>query len=192
MQCGETKPGDSWRTCDRDLEHNGDHRYLNDRWARPEPADPDWDVHSLLEEAIPATAWGTEERSYPVIVTETITRVLWVDAENEDKALAYWGDDWSDIPLKDAEVLEGDLEFARPDKYQRQDAFRANRQEQKIGPLIACPDCGSEAFRRAWFHSPYRKCHGPIAWKTSGIGRPWREFQQTPVFDAARAKAAAA
>ncbi|MEU6661206.1 hypothetical protein [Streptomyces sp. NPDC046821] len=181
MKCGEVKPGDTWRACDRDIEHSGDHTYLGDRWPRPEPAEPDWDVHELLEDAIPANAWGIEERSYPVIVTETITRVLWVDAESEDKALTYWANDYCDIPLRDADVIDGGLEFERPDQWQRQAAFKPNRAVAKVGPLIACPDCGKEAFRRSWIHDPYRKCHGPIEWRISGLGRPRREFRETPV-----------
>jgi hypothetical protein len=190
MKCGEPKPGSSYQDCDEELKHQGDHSYLGQRWPRIQLAEPDWDVNELLDNETPREAWGVTDRSFPIIVTETITRVLWVDAETEDQALAYWADDWSDIPLRDAEVLDGELDFARPDKYQRQDAFKANRHEQKIGPQIACPGCGAEAFRRAWFHNPMRKCHGPIQWRESQSSNPryrWsREFQSTPVYDAAR------
>lgn len=183
MKCGEPMPDGSYQDCDRDLKHSGDHSYLNQRWPRLIPAEPDWEVQELLDTTAPRTAWGLQERSFPIIVTETIVRVLWVDAESEDDALAYWADDWSDIPLKNADVIDGSLDFERPDEFQRQDAFRANRQEQKIGPLIPCPGCGRESFRRAWFHDPYRKCHGPIVWKLlPGARRHMRDYQQTPAF----------
>lgn len=189
MKCGEPMPGGSYQTCDRDLEHSGDHSYLRDRWARPETTEPNYEVLELLDDTAPRDAWGLLERSFPIIVTETVTRLLWVDAENEDKAVAYWADDYSDIPLKDSEVLDAYLEFERPDKYQRQDAFRSqgmsNRGVSKIGPFQKCPGCDSTAFGREWLHDPYRKCHGPIAWRLS-VGRPMREWRRGPAFDAAR------
>jgi hypothetical protein len=130
------------------------------------------------------------ERSFPIIVTETVTRVLWVDAETEDQALAYWGDGGDYPSLDNAEVLDGCLEFERPDKYQRQSAFRANGFESKIGPLVPCPGCGAEAFRREWLHNPMRKCHGPIEWRETPNSNPkwrWRrEYKSTPVYDATR------
>ncbi|TVL89828.1 hypothetical protein [Streptomyces sp. SAJ15] len=185
MKCGEPKPDSSYRTCDRELEHSGPHEYLGTQWARPKPAKPDWGMQELLEKTAPRDAWDLQERSFPIIVTETITRVLWVDAETEDSALAYWVDDWTDIPLKDTEVIEGSLEFERPDSYQRVEAFRAERRQSKIGPLVQCQDCGAEAFQRAWFHNPYRKCHGPIAWRETLVGA-LRDFQKTPMLAAAR------
>ncbi|GHI91315.1 hypothetical protein [Streptomyces olivaceus] len=181
MKCGEPMPGGIYQNCDQELKHTGGHAYLRDRWPRVEPAAPDWDVQELLEDATPATAWGVNERSFPIVVTETITRVLWVDAETEDEALAYWADDYCDIPLKSADIIDGYLDFERPDEHQRTEAFRANRAEQRIGPLVPCPDCGRQDFRRAWFHDPYRKCHGPIRWRINGIGKPMREYEKTPV-----------
>lgn len=185
MKCGEPKPGDSWRSCDKDLKHPGSHRYLNESWPRPVPSEPDPDVESLLEETFPANAWGLDERSFPIVVTETVTRLLWVEAENEDEALAYWADDYSEILLKDAEVLDGYLEFERPDKHQRQEAFRAqansNRGVSKIGPFQKCPGCDALAFDREWLHDPYRKCHGPIDWRIS-LGRPTRQWHRSPAF----------
>lgn len=185
MKCGEPKSGSSYETCDRDLKHGGDHSYLGRSWPRLEPAEPDWDVNELLDNQTPRDAWGVMERSFPIIVTETITRVIWVEAETEDQALAYWGDDPTDLP-SGGEVLDGSLKFERPDRWQRQAAFIANRFESKIGPLVLCPDCSKEAFRREWFHDPYRKCHGPIQWRLGGHGKPMREFQATPAFDGAR------
>ncbi len=183
MKCGEPKPGDSWRSCERDLKHAGSHKYLNESWPRLTPNDPDLDVESLLEETLPRTAYDVNERSFPIIVTETVTRLLWVDAENEDDALAYWADDYSDIPLKGADILEADLDFERPDEHQRQEAFRAqansNRGVSKAGPLQKCPGCDATAFAREWLHDPYRKCHGPIVWRLS-VGRRMREWRRGP------------
>ena len=192
MKCGETLPGASnwYKACTLDLGHRGQHDYCGQRWSRPELAEPDWDVEQLLEDTAPRDAYGLAERSYPVIVTETVTRVLWVEAENEDQALKYWGDDPTDLDLRDTEVLDGSLEFERADKYQRDSAFQSARHGNKVGPQIACPDCARTAFRRAWFHDPYRKCHGPITWKRGGRGRPIREYQQTPVGGAQQAVAA--
>lgn len=181
MKCGEPKPGDSWRSCELELKHTGKHRYLNETWPRPVPNEPDPDVEDLLDHTRPANAWGLEERRFPIVVVETTTRVLWVDGENEDDALAYWADDWSDIPLKEADVINGDLEFRRLEEFERQDLRRSSRAESKIGPLVRCPGCAKEGFQRAWFHDPYRKCHGPIQWQV-GLGRPMRKWEKTPVY----------
>lgn len=191
MKCGEPKPGSSYATCDNELKHRDDHTYLSERWPRVRPADPDEDVDVLLSRAArKAGAWGIEERSFPIVVTETIVRVIWVDAENEDQALAYWSEDPTDLP-SDGEVLDGSFEFERPDKWQRQAAFRANRFESKIGPLVLCPGCDAESFRREWMHNPLRKCHGPIEWRETGLSNPrnqWRrEFKSTPVGGARQA-----
>lgn len=191
MKCGEPKPGGIYQNCDANLLHRGDHEYLGQKWPRPKPAEPDMDVEELIDSALSRSRELYEGPSYPVIVTETITRVLWVEAENEDRALHYWADDWSEVPLRDAEVLGCDLEFERPDKYQREDAFRSARGDRKVGPEIACPGCGRTAFRREWFHNPMRKCHGPIEWRETKSSSPrhqWRrEFRATPVGGARQA-----
>jgi hypothetical protein len=189
VKCGEPKPGDSYETCDKDLKHSGAHGYLGRSWPRLELAEPDWDVNELLDNQTPRDAWGVMERSFPIVVTETVTRVIWVEAETEDQALAYWGDDPTDLP-SGGEALDFSVEFERPAKWQRQAAFTANRFESKIGPLVPCPDCGVEAFRRKWLHNPMRKCHGPIEWRETSNSNPkwrWRrEYRTTPVYDAAR------
>jgi hypothetical protein len=109
-----------------------------------------------------------------------------VDAENEDQALAYWGEGGDFPSLDNTEVLDGCLEFDRPDKYQRKEALASANHGRKIGPLVRCPDCGRESFRQSWLHDPYRKCHGPIQWRMGGHGKPLREYQQTPLHDVAR------
>ncbi|MEV5944491.1 hypothetical protein [Streptomyces sp. NPDC051994] len=190
MKCGEPQPGSSYATCDKDLRHLGDHRYLNQCWPRPVPAAPDWDVNELLDAAVPRDCWDYTERSFPIVVVETITKVIWVDAEDEDHALAYYADDWSEVPLRDADTLGADLEFRRLEEYERKEAFEIRHHAPKIGPQIACPDCGRLAFQREWFHNPMRKCHGPIGWRETSASFPAsryrREFKATPVFDAAR------
>jgi len=187
VKCGEPKPGKTYADCDLELKHHGDHSYLGQRWPRLQPNEPNWDVQELLDNQTPRNAWGVMERSFPIIVTETVTRVIWVDAETEDQALAYWGEDPSEPP-SGGEVLDGSLEFERPDRWQREAAFRASRFESKIGPLVPCPDCGVQSFRREWMHDPMRKCHGPIEWRETRSTNPrhqWRrEFRSTPVYDA--------
>ncbi|MFK0179652.1 hypothetical protein ACIQVR_27200 [Streptomyces xanthochromogenes] len=190
MNCGEPKPGGVYETCDQDLRHADDHAYLNQRWPRLVPAEPDWKIAELLDAAVPADSWGIEERSFPIMVVETVTKVIWIDAEDEDHALAYWGADWSDIPLEDAHVIESCLDLRRPDKWELDVAFEARRHGAKIGPQIACPDCGRLAFHREWMHDPMRKCHGPIEWRETKAPLPAlryrREFRATPVYGVAR------
>lgn len=191
MKCNEPKPGDSWRTCELKLKHAGSHKYLNDRWPRPVLNLPDPEIEELLERTRPANTWGIEERKYPVVVVETVTRVLWVEAETEDDALAYWADDYTDIDLDRGHVLDGDLEFRRLEDYEREEAFRVEM-GREFGPQLQCPDCRRLSFERAWFHDPYRKCHGPIVWrKNPGAVRAYREYEKTPVFDATRKQVAA-
>jgi len=185
MKCGEPKPGSTYQTCDKDLFHSGNHTYLGDRWPRVVPDGLDEDVDVLLSRAArEAGRWGVEERSFPIVVTETVTRVIWVEAEDEDHALAYWGDDPTDLP-SGGEALDFSVEFERPAPWQRQAAFTPNRIESKIGPLVACPGCGAVALRREWLHNPMRKCHGPIEWRETQNSNPrwrWRrEYTSTPV-----------
>ncbi|MFB7647199.1 hypothetical protein ACFC0S_17105 [Streptomyces sp. NPDC056084] len=147
-------------------------------------------MNELLDSTVPRNCWDYTERSFPIVVTETITKVIWVDAEDEDQALGRYADDWSDIPLRDAETLVSDLELRRPENWERKDVFASRGYGNKIGPQIACPDCGRLAFRREWSHDPMRKCHGPIEWReTKSTAPEWRwrrEFKAAPVFDATR------
>lgn len=180
MKCGEPKPGDSWHKCERDLKHPGNHKYLNESWPRLTPNEPDPDVESLLESTRPANTWGVNERRFPIVVVETVTRVLWVDAESEDEALDYWARDYSDIDLDGTQVLDGDLEFRRLDEFERSGMLGG-----PIGPVIRCPECGDLAMTRSWYHNPLRKCHGPIEWTETNAPNPkyrWRrKFQATPI-----------
>lgn len=191
MKCDEPMPDGSYKTCDKDLKHAGSHRYLNESWPRLEPNEPDPKVAALLERTKSARSWGLDERRFPIVVIETITRVMWVDAEDEDDALARWADDYSDIDLDGTQVLDGYLEFRRIDDSEHFDLGRTS----PIGPMIACPGCGTQAMQRSWYHNPLRKCHGPIKWretKAPNIQYRWmREHEATPVYDAARKAVAA-
>ncbi|MFJ3949035.1 hypothetical protein ACIPXV_03050 [Streptomyces libani] len=182
MKCAEPYPEGTYQECQRDLGHSGRHDYLGTKWSRPEPAEPDHDVAELLERSQPPRTWGVDERSYPVVVVETVTRIVWVDAESEDEALAYWDDDYADLDLKSSDVVDGYLEFQRPDEFQRQDALQHRHHGQKIGPELQCPDCRTLSFTRDAYHDPYRRCHGPITWRQWPTGRgASREFAATPM-----------
>jgi hypothetical protein len=180
VKCGEPMPGDSWRECERDLKHSGPHKYLNESWPRVVPNEPAPAIAALLERTRPANTWGVDERRFPIVVVETVTRVVWVNAENEDAALAYWADDYTDIELDGTRILSGDLEFRRLDDFERVELTG-----NPIGPVIACPGCGDLAMRRVWYHNPLRKCHGPIEWTETKAPNPsyrWRrKFQATPI-----------
>lgn len=192
MKCSEPYPDGTYQECQRNLGHAGQHEYFGTTWAPPQLAELSLDVERVLEETLPPKAWGVNERSYPVVVVETITRIVWVDAESEDEALAYWADDFADLDLKSSDVIDDYLEFQRPDEFQRQDAAERRRRGEAIGPKVQCSDCGELSLKREWFHDPYRKCHGPIEWRqVPGAVRAYREFKATPAFDAARKAVAA-
>ncbi|MFE3657215.1 hypothetical protein [Streptomyces sp. NPDC059165] len=200
MKCDEPLFEDgekhSSRGCQLELGHSGAHEYFGKKYARPRASgELSLDVISHLEDAIPATAWGVNERSYPVMVEATSRYVVWVDAESEDEALAYWADDPTELDLKGEMVIDGELEVQRLDRFAAQDAFQSRHHGQKIGPQIACPGCGVLAMRREWYHDPMRKCHGPIKWRESNSPslryRYSREIQAAPVYDAARKAVAA-
>jgi hypothetical protein len=191
MKCSSPYPKSTYQECQLDLMHSGDHDYLGTKWPRLAPNELDPDIADLLQETMPLRTWGVNERSFPVVVVETTTRIVWVDAETEDEALAYWADDYCDLRLENADVLNSDLEFERPDRFQREDAMTAaGHGERHVGPHIACPDCGRTAFKREWFHDPLRKCHGPIEWRQIGNGRAYREYRSTPVHNARQVVAA--
>lgn len=184
MKCASPYPEGSYQECQRDLGHSGLHEYLGTTWPRLEPAELDPAIADLLAETMPPRTWGVDERSYPVVVVESRTHIVWVDAESEDEALAYWADDYADLRLDHSTVIDGDLDFQRPDQWQRQDALKATRLENRFGPLVKCPGCDAEAFRREWMHNPLRKCHGPIEWRKAYNGRAYREYRSTPVHTA--------
>ncbi|MFI2184563.1 hypothetical protein [Streptomyces sioyaensis] len=180
MKCSEPYPEGSYEECQRDLGHSGQHDYLGTKWSRPEPVEPDLDVADLLERSKPPRTWGVDERSYPVVVVETITRIIWVDAESEDEALAYWDDDYADLDLKSSDLIDGELDFQRPDEWQRQDAVEHRHHGQKVGPELQCPDCRKLSFTRDLVHDPYHRCHGPITWRPTVRGA-YRDYVARPM-----------
>jgi hypothetical protein len=190
MKCASPYPDGSYQECQLDLGHSGQHTYPGLKWPRLEPAELDPAIADLLDETMPPRTWGVDERSYPVVVVATTVYIKWVDAESEDKALAYWADDPTDLGLDNADSIDCSLEIQRPDQWQRQDALRATRLENKVGPLVKCPGCDAQALRREWMHNPLRKCHGPIEWRQIGNGRAYREYRSTPVHYARQAVSA--
>lgn len=178
MNCAEPHPDRTYAGCDKELKHRGDHGYFGEYWPRVKPFRGDWDINELLDDATPRDMYDVMERSFPVVVTETTVRVIWVEAESEDDALGRHEDGWDD-DIRDAQVLDSSLEFSRPDRFQRSDAmiYAANRSDSRIGPLLACPDCGHQGFRRhRILHNPWRKCHGQFTFRTGYNGRLIREF----------------
>lgn len=173
----------SYYNCVLDLRHSEAHEDVRGRkYPRTIPLGLDEDLNDLITEGhnVSHDLYNLDDREYPVIV-ETVTRyVLWVSAPSEDDALAYYDDPY-DLSLQNEVAIGGSIETQRIDHHDRHDALTSRHHGEKVGPKVACPDCGKLAFRRAWFHDPYRRCHGPIAWRRSAVGRPMREFQATPV-----------
>ncbi|MEU0691932.1 hypothetical protein [Streptomyces uncialis] len=179
MNCAEPHPEDSITECRLDLGHAGSHEYFSTRWPRLAPAGLDDDVAELIERGVAATrSWG-DDRAYPVIVEQTTTFVVWQHGESEDDALKRAHSNAWELNLSGEHAIDGGTSVRRADKWQRRDALDQGR----IGPEVACPDCGRTAFRREWFHDPYYRCHGPIEWTGSPL-RPRREFRSASVHTA--------
>lgn len=170
--------------CLRDLRHPGDHEDARGRrYPRVVACGLDEDLNDLITAGhnVGRDLYDLDEREFPVVVETTTRYVVWVSAESEDDALHYVGDDPTDLELSHYQAIDGDIEVQRMDRHLVTEAYASRHHGSKIGPEIACPDCGALAFRREWFHDPYRRCHGPIQWRESRIGRPRRDFHATPV-----------
>ncbi|MFF3128564.1 hypothetical protein ACFVRD_41280 [Streptomyces sp. NPDC057908] len=175
-------------SCRLDLNHSGAHEDARRRkYPRALALGLDEDLNDLITAGhnVNRDLWDLDEREYPVLVEVTQRYVKWVSAPSEDDALKYW-DDPTDLNLDSADVIDGDLEVQRIDRHLATEAFRSRHTRQHIGPQIQCPGCGTEAFRREWFHDPFRKCHGPIEWRENANARAlqWRyrrEFKAAPV-----------
>ncbi|MFE5090639.1 hypothetical protein ACFRCI_09590 [Streptomyces sp. NPDC056638] len=184
MKCEEQLYNDgedySFRDCQLQLGHSGDHEYFGQKYPRPVPAEPNPDVADLIEQAARKRgAWGLDEVKWPIVVEVTSVYVIKVPGATEDEALQVWEDEYPDLDGEQA--IDGGFEIRRIDHWQRGSLTGA-----PIGPEIACPDCGKQAMRREWFHDPYRRCHGPIEWHENTHARTlqWRyrrEFKATPV-----------
>lgn len=182
MKCSEPRPDSTYQECQRDLRHSGQHDYLGTKWSRPEPAEPDPNVEALLSKAAGLQAWDLEDREYPVVVEVTTRYVMWVSAPSEDDALAYYGDDPTDISLSGEVAIDGSIEVQRMDRFDYPEALATRHHGEAVGPKLQCPDCKALSFTRSTFHNPYRRCHGPITW------RPWpsgkgvsRDYVTTPM-----------
>jgi hypothetical protein len=172
MKCEEPYPQGSYEECQLHLGHRGDHEYFGKKWSRPEPAEPNPDVEAILDRADRETrAWGTEERSYPVVIERTLTYVIWVDADCDDNALKNAADNCWEMDTSKETPIDGSDLVRRLDKFERQEAFRSEMGHE-FGPRIECPGCGRQSFRREWFHDPMRKCHGPIGWRETQAPSP--------------------
>lgn len=188
MRCDEPliAPGEdySYRDCQLDLGHPGDHDYLGQKFPRPEAAGSlDPEIADLIEAAARKrdAHWDLNERQWPIVVEVTNVYVIKAPGETEDEALAYWADSGDYPDLDGEQAIDGGFEIRRTDHYQR-----ASLTGAPIGPRIACPDCGKQAMSREWFHDPFRKCHGPIGWRENTHARTpqWRyspEYKATPV-----------
>lgn len=172
MKCEESYPQGSYEECQLDLGHRGDHEYFDKKWPRLVPAEPNEDITDLLDRADRETrAWGTDERSYPVVIERTLTYVVWVDADCEDNALqdaAY--EPWEIDTDKETPIDGSDL-VRRLTGFERTETFRSEI-GYEYGPRIECPGCGRSSFRRMWYHNPLRKCHGPIVWEETRAPNP--------------------
>lgn len=177
----------SYRDCQLDLGHAGDHDYFGQKFPRPESGEGlDPEIADLIEAAARRRGihLDLDERQWPIVVEITSVYVIKAPGETEDEALAYWADS-GDYPNLDGEqAIDGGFEIRRADHYQR-----ASLTGAPIGPRIACPDCGRQAMRREWHHDPYRRCHGPIEWRENVHSRTpqWRysrEHQATPAAQA--------
>lgn len=194
MKCDEplSRPGEdySYRDCQLELGHAGDHDYLGEKYPRPVTSgglDPE--IADLIEKAAGHRAWDLDERQWPIVVEVTNVYVIKAPGVTEDEALKYWADG-GDFPDLDGEqTIDGGFEIRRADRYQREALTDA-----PIGPAIACPDCGTLAMRREWYHDPYRRCHGPIEWRENTHSRTpqWRysrEHKATPAHELAEVTA---
>lgn len=199
MNCGEPLYLDgetySSRDCQSELGHPGAHDYLGKKFPRPAVTDGlDPEISDLIDQATrDHGAYGLDERQWPVVVEVTNTYVVWVDAETEDEALAWWADDQCDLDLSNQPPIDGSMEIQRADRWQREAAFQDGGH---VGPKVACPGCGKLAMSRKWFHNPFRKCHGQIEWRENASARApqyryRREFKATPAFDDTRQRVTA-
>lgn len=188
MKCASPYPDGSYQECQEKLGHSGQHTYPGLKWPRLEPAELDMDIEILLDRAArQRNVWDLNDREYPVVIERTLTYVLWVDADSEDSALKSTASDSWEISLSKETPTDCSDEVRRLDEFERPAAFEAEGMQTWIGPEIACPDCARTAFRREWYHDPFRRCHGPIVWmKHPGAIRAYRQYNATPVHGAAR------
>ncbi|MFG2328307.1 hypothetical protein ACGFMM_01640 [Streptomyces sp. NPDC048604] len=191
MKCGEPLFQDgetiSIYDCVRDLGHPGAHEDARGRkYPRPVPSGDAEEILDFIDRGVPRhQRWDLNEREYYVRFEVTNVYLVPVSAESEDAALRQY-EDYSDFPdFSHEQAIDGGIEVSRPDRYDLDNLTGA-----PIGPQVACPDCGKLSMSRAWYHSPYRRCHGPIEWTETKSPSPRyryrRAFPQgpTPVYEA--------
>ncbi|MFF8829273.1 hypothetical protein [Streptomyces sp. NPDC015131] len=194
MSCNEQVPYpdlDLTADCRLELGHPGAHEsYRGDRFPRPVPSGTATEALALIDEAAgDRRRWDLNEREFLVKVSVTNVYLVKVSAETEDDAIINCPD-LSDIDLRNESPIDGSYDVERPDQYERSMTTGA-----PIGPKIACPDCGQLSMNRTWYHSPLRKCHGPIEWVETRSPSPryrWRrKFPDGPSLPAATSDMAA-
>ncbi|MFJ4852434.1 hypothetical protein [Streptomyces sp. NPDC088730] len=187
MKCDEplSLPGEdySYRDCQLELGHAGDHDYLGQKFPRPVPGEGlDPEIANLIDQAAGRRAYDLHERQWPIVVEVTTVYVIKAPGGTEDEALKYWADGGDYPDLDGEQAIDGSFDIRRVDYFERS----ALAPTSPFGPVIACPGCNAQAMRREWFHDPFRKCHGPIEWRENVHARTpryrySREFKATPV-----------
>ncbi|MEE1819349.1 hypothetical protein PUR59_30585 [Streptomyces sp. SP18ES09] len=175
--------------CTRDLGHPGAHEDARGGlYARPEPRGEIDHVLAFIDSQAPQhRRWDLDDRDYYVKFEVTSVYLVKVSAESQDAALMQYEDgcDWPDFSREQA--VDGSVEVRRPEHYDLSSLTGA-----PAGPKIACPDCGALAMRSAWYHSPYRRCHGPIEWTEVNAPNPrWRYRRKFPQGPTPASRAAA-
>lgn len=189
MKCNEPlfQDGETYSVydCVLDLCHPGAHEDARGRkYPRPLPSGEAEEILDFIEHGVPQRQrWDLNERQYYVRFEVTNVYLVPVSAESEDAALRQY-EDYSDFPdFSHEQAVDGGIEVSRPDRFDL-----SNLDGSRLGPQVACPDCGALAMRREWIHSPYRRCHGPIEWReTKAPTLRWRyrrEFKSAPVYEA--------
>lgn len=193
MNCNEPlyRDGEDYssRDCQLKLGHPGSHDYFGEKFPRLEVAEPDPAIANLIDAAARKRGrWDLDEVKWPIVVEVTTIYVVNAPGATEDEALANYGDDYPD--LEGEHAIDGGFEVRRADEYQ----LSLTAHTSPFGPFIRCPGCGELAMRREWYHSPLRKCHGPIEWRETKAPslqyRYRREHKATPVYNARKAVAA--
>lgn len=81
--------------------------------------------------------WNSD-RAYPVVIEETRTYLVWVDAESAEDAVRSHDQPWELV--SDVEPADADMSIRTVDQY---DVFSDLNRAQ--GPVVACQECGQEA-----------------------------------------------
>jgi hypothetical protein len=105
---------------------------------------------------------------FPVQITTSETRIVWVEAESQAQAVKATQDDpeWYEIPgFKEAEVIEYSVDADPPESWHWEGAVYPSSPES-WGPFPICPVCENPPHSRRIHHKP--QC--PIQ-RAADIGR---------------------